>query len=187
MVLGVAVGTKLIALPAAVVAAVLVAARAGARAWGRFTGTWFAVTTVLTVPVLVADPGAFVENVVRFPAGLADVSSPAASPLPGHLLASTGPTGTILAFALLETAALAVTGWLLYRPPHTGADALLRIAVGLGAFTMLTPTTRFGYLVYVSVLLGTMWVFRDRATAAPSGTAEPGSDTTPGRAPLTSS
>ncbi len=142
---------------------------------------------MLTVPVLVADPGAFVENVVRFPAGLADVSSPAASPLPGHLLASTGPTGTILAFALLGTAALAVTGWLLYRPPRTGADALLRIAVGLGAFTMLTPTTRFGYLVYVSVLLGTMWVFRDRATAAPSGTAEPGSDTTPGRAPLTSS
>ncbi len=87
---------------------------------------------------------------------------------------------------LLGVAALAVSVWLVRRPPRTGADALLRIAVGLGAFTMLTPATRFGYLVYVSVLLGTTMVFRGRA-AAPLGTTRPGSGVDRDPARLTSS
>ncbi len=41
----------------------------------------------------------------------------------------------------------------------TGADAMLRIAVALGAFTLLTPATRFGYLVYPLVLIGATLCF----------------------------
>ncbi len=160
IVLAVVVSAKLIVAPAVVVLAVLVTARLGAGALARFLAALVAAGAVLTVPVLLVDPAAFTEHVLRFPAGLGVVRSPAASPLPGHLIASTGPVGNALAFVLLGAAALAVLVWLLRRPPVLGSDALLRIAVGLGAFTLLTPATRYGYLVYPLVLLGAMLCFR---------------------------
>jgi len=82
--------------------------------------------------------------------------------------------GTVIALLLLIAAGLAVLLWLIRRPPRTAADAALRIAVGLAAFTLLTTATRFGYLVYVSVLLGAVLVFRNR-TSAPLGAEGPGS------------
>lgn len=151
---------KLIALLAAPVLAVLLLARLGGRAAGGFALVLLGGTALLNVGVLLVDPGAFVEHVLRFPAGLGAVTSPAASPLPGHLIASTGSAGKVIAFALLGAAALAIAAWLKLRPPTTGSDALLRIALGLGAFTLLTPATRFGYLVYPLVLLGAMVCFR---------------------------
>ena len=42
-------------------------------------------------PVALRNPSAFVDNVIRFPLGLAGVSSPAASALPGHILVSRLP------------------------------------------------------------------------------------------------
>ena len=114
-----------------------------------------------------SDPKAFTEHVIRFPLGMGVVRSPAASPLPGHLLAEIA--GPWLAFVLVGAAAVAVVIWLARRPPVTGSDALLRIAVGLGALILLTPATRFGYLVYPLVLLGAHLVFR----AAEDGTAPP--------------
>ena len=38
-----------------------------------------------------SNPSAFVDNVIRFPLGLAGVSSPAASALPGHILVAALP------------------------------------------------------------------------------------------------
>lgn len=166
IVLAAVVSAKLIVAPAAVVLAVLVAARLGGRALARFAGTLIVAGAVLTVPVLLVDPAAFIEHVIRFPAGLGVVTSPAASPLPGYLIASTGAVGKAVAFVLLGSAALAILLWLLRRPPGTGSDAMLRIAVGLGAFTLLTPATRYGYLVYPLVLLGAMLWFR-RAEGRP--------------------
>ncbi|WP_199433103.1 glycosyltransferase 87 family protein [Qaidamihabitans albus] len=173
VVLAAVASAKLIVLPAAAVLAALVLTRLGARALAGFAAVFVAMCAALNVPVLLADPAAFTEHVIRFPAGLGAVSSPAASPLPGHLIAGTGATGRAIAFALLFAAALLILAWLIRRPPRTGADALLRIAVGLAAFTLLTPATRFGYLVYPFVLLGAMLCFPDR-TAAPPGTAESG-------------
>jgi hypothetical protein len=177
---------KLIAAPAAVVVGFLVLSRLGVRALLRSGAVFVGVTAAVTVPVVLVNPRAFTEHVLLFPAGLGEVASPAASPLPGRLLASTGAVGTVLALVLLLTAALAVLLWLIRRPPTTAADAAFRIAVGLFAFTMLTTATRFGYLVYVTVLLGAALAFRSRATA-PLGTGEPGSGTHGDRAPLTSS
>jgi hypothetical protein len=58
--------------------------------------------------------------------------------------------------------------WLARRPPANGSGALLRIAVGLGALILLTPATRYGYLVYPLVLLGAHLAFRvAEAPAAP--------------------
>jgi hypothetical protein len=160
IVLAAVVSAKLIVAPAAVVLALLVAARLGGRALARFLVTLVAAGALFTVPVLLVDPSAFIEHVIRFPAGLGVVTSPAASPLPGYLIASTGPAGKAVAFVLLGAAAVGILVWLVRRPPVTGSDAMLRIAVGLGAFTLLTPATRYGYLVYPLVLLGAMVCFR---------------------------
>ncbi|TNC22999.1 hypothetical protein [Amycolatopsis alkalitolerans] len=160
IVLAAVVSAKLIVAPAAVVLAVLTFTRLGGRALARFAGTLLVAGVVLTMPVLLVDPGAFVEHVIRFPAGLGVVTSPAASPLPGHLIASAGAVGKAVSFVLLGSAAVAIMGWLVRRPPVTGSDAMLRTAVGLGAFTLLTPATRYGYLVYPLVLLGAMLCFR---------------------------
>ncbi|WP_236791178.1 glycosyltransferase 87 family protein [Amycolatopsis sp. GM8] len=160
IVLAAVVSAKLIVAPAVVVVAVLTFTRLGGRALARFLGTLIVAGALFTVPALLVDPAAFIEHVIRFPAGLGVVTSPAASPLPGYLIASTGTAGRVLAFVLLGAAAIAILIWLLRRPPVTGSDAMLRTAAGLGAFTLLTPATRYGYLVYPLVLLGAMLCFR---------------------------
>jgi len=171
LVLALATSAKLTVLPAAVVVGVLVCARLGAGGLARYSAVFVGTCGLVNVPVLLVDPRAFTEHVLKFPAGLGAVTSPAASPLPGHLIAATGQAGKIVAFVLLGLAAAAVLWWLLRRPPVDGADAMLRIAVGLGAFTLLTPATRFGYLVYPVVLLGAMLCVPRGSTR---GTSAPG-------------
>ncbi|MGW5707272.1 glycosyltransferase family 87 protein [Amycolatopsis japonica] len=177
LVLALVVSAKLIVAPAIVVLGVLLITRRGPRALGGFAAALVVTTLVLHVPVYLVDPKAFVEHVFRFPMGIGVIKSPAASPLPGHLIASLGPVGTAVSFALLGIAAVAILVWLLRRPPATGSDALLRMAVGLVALIMLTPATRYGYLVYPLVLLGARLAFlaaETRETAAPGkGTAPP--------------
>lgn len=169
LVLALVVSAKLIVAPAAAVLAVLVLVRRdGVRsetgldwaALGRFAAALVATTATLHLPVYLVDPAAFVEHVFRFPLGMGVVRSPAASPLPGHLIAETGPFGQVVAFVLVGAAAVAMVGWLVRRPPANGSGALLRIAVGLGALILLTPATRYGYLVYPLVLLGAHLAFR---------------------------
>ncbi|MFD6071112.1 glycosyltransferase family 87 protein [Amycolatopsis lurida] len=177
LVLALVVSAKLIVAPAIVVLGVLLITRRGPRALGGFAAALVVTTLVLHVPVYLAGPKAFVEHVLRFPLGIGVIKSPAASPLPGHLIASLGPVGTAVSFALLGIAAVAILVWLLRRPPTTGSDALLRMAVGLVALIMLTPATRYGYLVYPLVLLGARLAFlaaETRETAVPGkGTAPP--------------
>lgn len=160
-VIALTVSAKLIALPAVVVLAALVFARHGARACRRFTGAAVLVVVAVNLPVLLVDPDAYLEHVIRFPLGLAEVSSPAASPLPGHLIAGIGPVGHAAALAVLAIAGAAVLTWIARRPPRVASQALTQLAVGLAAFTLLAPATRFGYLVYPAVLLGAMLCFRE--------------------------
>lgn len=164
LVLALVVSAKLIVAPAAAVLAVLVLVRRGNgldwAALGRFAAALVATTAALHLPVYLVDPAAFVEHVFRFPLGMGAVRSPAASPLPGHLIAETGPVGQVAAFVLVGAAAVAMVVWLVRRPPANGSAALMRIAVGLGALILLTPATRYGYLVYPLVLLGAHLAFR---------------------------
>lgn len=172
LVLALVISAKLIVAPAAAVLAVLVLVRRGpAAGWtalARFATALVATTAAVHLPVYLVDPAAFVEHVFRFPLGMGVVRSPAASPLPGHLIAETGPVGQVAAFVLVGAAAVAMVVWLVRRPPANGSGALLRIAVGLGALILLTPATRYGYLVYPLVLLGASLAFRvAEAPAAP--------------------
>ncbi len=179
LVLALVISAKLIVAPAAAVLAVLVLVRRGSvghekgldwTALTRFATALVATTAAVHLPVYLVDPAAFVEHVFRFPLGMGVVRSPAASPLPGHLIAETGAFGRVAAFALVGAAAVAMVVWLVRRPPANGSGALLRIAVGLGALILLTPATRYGYLVYPLILLGAHLAFRvaEDPTAPPA-------------------
>ncbi|RZQ65717.1 hypothetical protein [Amycolatopsis suaedae] len=165
------VNAKATALPTAIVVAVVIAARLGGPALGRFVLAFAAVTAAVNVPVALVNPRAFAEHVVWFPLGMGQVASPAASPFPGQLLAGTGPVGQALVFVLIGVAGLAIGWWVLRHPPTTAADAMWRMAVGMGTLILLTPASRFGYLVYPAVLLGASLAFtgaRQRADATSS-------------------
>src|SRR6185312_12348470 len=94
-VLGLAAAMKATAWPALAVAAALLASQAGwpaaRRTVARFAAAAAAVFAAVLLPWLVTVPGALLRNTVLFPLGLTGTPSPAASPLPGHLLAAAGP------------------------------------------------------------------------------------------------
>lgn len=146
----VVVSIKLIALPAVVVLIVFML-----RRYMVFLGS----LALLNLPILLVNPGAFVEHAIRFPTGTAQVTSPAASPFPGHLLTTLGPWGHTLALALLVAAGCAIGWWLLRRPPQTVSDAFFRVVIGMGAAILLMPASRFGYLVYPLAFAGLMLFF----------------------------
>ncbi|HET8660089.1 MAG TPA: glycosyltransferase 87 family protein [Micromonosporaceae bacterium] len=148
---GVAVGAagalKLFAWPVALVLAVH-ALTHGPAAARRFVGWAAALPAAALVPALLVDLGAAAENVLRFPLGQGLVTSPAQSPLPGHLIATGVPGGRAIAAALLVVAGLAIAAGLARRPPRTAAAATLVCAYGLFTAMLLLPSTRFGYLLY---------------------------------------
>ena len=172
---GLALAMKLTAAPVLLVLAVAlyrahgvhdVHGGRGARRAAVFAAAALGVAAALVLPVALVSPAALVEHVIRFPAGLTGVESPAASPLPGHLLAQAGSAGHRAALALLAAAAIAVLAWVLWRPPRNPAEAADRAALGLVIAMLLMPATRFGYLVYPLVLAGTAMALRSPAAPA---------------------
>ena len=105
---------------------------------------------------------------MAYPLGLTAAKSPAASPLPGHLLATLGSGGHLAALVLLAAAGLATAASLVIRPPATPAAAARRIAVGLTALFLLSPATRFGYFIY-PISLYAWAVLADREWASRRG------------------
>ncbi|HKT05829.1 MAG TPA: glycosyltransferase family 87 protein [Rugosimonospora sp.] len=142
---GIAGALKLFAWPVALVLLVLAARRGHGR---RYASGALGLPVLVLVPPFLVDPGAAVENVVRFPLGQGLVDSPAQSPFPGHLIAVGVPGGRAIAAVLLVLAGAAIGFWLLRRPPRDAAAAAGVCAVGLLAATLLMPSTRFGYLLY---------------------------------------
>jgi hypothetical protein len=169
--LGVACAMKATAWPAVPVIAAAIAARHGARAVWRFTGVLILVAGLLAAalaPAALLDPYAFLQNTVLFPLGLSAHKTPAASPLPGHLLATTGMAGHWAAVALLIAAGLGFAVSLIVRPPADGRAAAWRLALGLTVMFTLAPATRWGYFVYPIGLAGWM-----AATRPPAPDADP--------------
>lgn len=144
---GVAAAMKWTAWPVLAVVLVLLAVRRGGRAASGAGAVAAVVLAVLTVPSFLASPGAFVEHVLRYPLGAGQVPSPAASPLPGHLVATLLPGGRLIALVLLASVAVAVAVALVTRPPWTLVAAADRLAFALAVAVCLAPATRFGYLL----------------------------------------
>jgi hypothetical protein len=173
--LGVACAMKATAWPAVPVFTAMLAARNAARSAWRFTGVTIAVALVLCValaPAALTNPYAFLQNIVLFPLGLTKHKTPAASPLPGHLLAVTGMAGHWAAVGLVLVAGLGFAASLIIRPPRDAPAAAWRIALGLAVMFTLAPATRWGYFVYPIGLLG--WLVLTRRPTAEAGPADPG-------------
>ena len=89
--LGAASSLKFTAWPLALLALWVVADLHRRRAIGRYVVGVAAVTVPVVLPVALRNLSAFTDNVIRFPLGLAGVSSPAASAMPGHIFVALFP------------------------------------------------------------------------------------------------
>ena len=148
LVLGLAAAMKATAWPALVVALALVAARDGKRAAGWLALATIAVPIAVDGPVLITQPAAVVSNTILFPLGLTKVKSPAASFLPGHLIAEAWGPGHLVAIGLVLLAGLGVAASLVLRPPRDERAAGWRLLTGLMLMFAFAPASRFGYAVY---------------------------------------
>jgi Glycosyltransferase family 87 len=146
--IGLAAAMKATAWPAVAVVAALLAARQGWRAATWFGAAVLGVGLVTDGPIVAAHPAAAVANTVLYPLGLARVASPAASLLPGHVLAGAGAWGHWTALALMALAAVGVGVSLITRPPRDARGAGWRLALGLALLFVLAPASRVGYFVY---------------------------------------
>jgi 4-amino-4-deoxy-L-arabinose transferase-like glycosyltransferase len=168
--LGAACAIKATAWPALPVIAALLWARDGTRAATRFAVVAALTTTALiaaTAPACVTAPAALFQNTVLFPLGMTRYQTEAASPLPGHLLAASGPAGRWAAIGLLCAASLAMAASLVVRPPADIRAAACRLAVTLAVVFTLAPGSRWGYFVYPAALLG--FVSMTRSERGPWG------------------
>lgn len=185
---GLAVGTaaalKLFAWPVLVVVLIL----AWRRGMGpRLTPTAVGLPILSLLPVMLIGFNAFYDNVIAYPLGDGVISSTAASPLPGYLLADNVPGGHLVALALLVVAGGGFAVYLWRRPITYAHQAAAICAVGLSIAMCLMPSSRFGYLLYPAVFGIWWWVLREveqpkspwttgRATGDPSVATEPGAD-----------
>ncbi len=146
--LGLAAAMKATAWPAIAVALALVAARGGWRAAGALALAALGVPLAADGPVLFTQPGPVATNTILFPLGLTKIKTPAASALPGHLIAQTWAWGHWASIGLVLAGGLAIAAWLVIRPPRDEASAGWRLVTGLVVMFAFAPATRFGYIVY---------------------------------------
>jgi len=174
IVLGVAASMKVTAWPLAFLALLVATDRDGQR--GRRPSLWFVaglagVMIPSILPTFVGNPAAFIDNVVRFPLGLAGITSPAASPLLGHAIVSWFP-----GIHRLFTAGVAAAGGLILlfvlirHTPRTPADLSRLIGWVMAIAIVVAPATRIGYLLYPVDFFIWSWLLKGEALAqvAPS-------------------
>ncbi len=141
------------------------------RAIGRYALGVLAVVVPVVVPVALHNPSAFVDNVIRFPLGIAGVHSPAASALPGHILISVVPSihrAYVVVAALIG--GLVLIRRLIKKPPRDAAEVARLTGWVMLIALLLAPATRVGYLLYPINLFVWAWMLsRSADPAVPHG------------------
>lgn len=171
--LSLAIAMKLTAAPVLLVAACLVWAVGGKAGVRTYLLTASASLVAYLLPVYLANPSAFVDNVLLYPAGLTEVTSSAAGPLPGHLLAMQPGWGKPAALGLLAVAVLLLGGWMIARPPASLSTAFVRTAVSLSVAMALLPASRVGYAIYPLTMLGAALAWRSGSAVENALAEEP--------------
>jgi hypothetical protein len=168
--IGLACAMKATAWPALAVIAAMFVVRDGVRVAGRFAAASLLTTAGLiavTAPGLLEKPAGLLQNTVLYPLGMTSHKTPAASPMPGHLLAVTGEAGHLAAIGLLIAAAVLIAASLVVRPPADVPAATKRLAIALAVMFALAPATRFGYFSYPVALFG--WLAMTSGSARRAG------------------
>ena len=163
--LGAAAALKATAWPALLIVGVLFLVRDGHAAAARFSAAAAAVLAAVIGPFLLIQPRDLIANTVDFPLGLTNAHSPAASPLPGHLIAATGQAGHLAVIALMAAGAAVLAVLLVTRPPRTAAAAAAYLASVLTILFTLAPATRWGYFVYPLAIA--CWLYLSSRAATP--------------------
>ena len=182
--LGVAASMKITAWPLAALAFLVARDKSGAQ--GRrpslaVIGGIVGVMIPVVLPTVAENVPAFVDNVVRFPLGLAGVSSPAGSPLIGHWVVSLFP-GIHRAFTVTVAGAgvLALAYVLARRRPSTPAALARLVGWVMTVAILLAPATRVGYFLYPVDFFVWAWLLRSEDSVDPFPVSRPGA-----RRPLT--
>jgi hypothetical protein len=101
------------------------------------------------LPFIVNNATAFVQNVVLYPLGLSGVRSPAASPMPGHLLVNRFPElHRVLPLVFFLVGGAVLLRYLIRRPPQSTAQVCSLAGWVMTVAILLAPATRVGYLLY---------------------------------------
>ena len=157
--LGVAVAFKLTAAPIAFVILLVYWARRDIGGAVKAVSAGAAVLAAAYVPVLSVDLEGFMENVIRYTTGSAELTSVAGAPTPGHLLSLIPVVGGTLAQLLLLSTAAVVLVLVLVRPPATPSVALVYAGWCLFAAMLVMPASRIGYIIYPITLIAAATVF----------------------------
>jgi hypothetical protein len=176
IVLGIVSAMKFTAWPLALLA--LFAARdpAGRRVPGRMALGILAVAVPVVTPFWVLNPHVFVVNVILFPLGLSGVASPAASPLPGHLLVNAFPVmHHVLPIVASALGGTLLVRYLMRRTPGTAGQVCTLAGWVMLIAILVAPATRIGYLVYPInfFLWGYMFKGADRDAELSAALLEP--------------
>ena len=133
----------------------------------------------VVLPVALRNLPAFTDNVIRFPLGLAGVSSPAASAMPGHIFVALFPGEHRLYVAVAGLVGAAVlVRHLIRRPPRTVSAAAALTGWVMLIAILLAPATRVGYLLYPINLFVWAWMLSQADDPAVPGSPAggPGSE-----------
>ncbi len=129
----------------------------------RFVMTAGLVAVTLTVPFVLWDWGAFVEDTVLFPLGLGRGASAATTPTIGSVLLDRFPSQQDAITVLLVAVIAVVTGLLLFWGRTVSmSQACMRAAGAFLTAVALAPAARVGYLVYPVNLIVWAIAFRRR-------------------------
>ena len=147
--LGLAAAMKLTVWPLAAGGLLVAYGRDHRRVWKRVALVAGSIVVLSIAPFAVRSPGAFISNVVAFPLGLTSVKSPAASALPGHLLASQWPLlGHVLAPVALLVLGYFLAQYLYHHWPINLSQLLGILSVGFTVMICVASATRIGYVIY---------------------------------------
>jgi hypothetical protein len=173
VVLGIVSAMKFTAWPLAALALFAAHNRKGARRpLVMFLGM-LVVAGPVVVPFALRGPWAFFDNVILFPLGLSGVSSPAASPLPGHLIVTAFPfLHRVLPVVVGSVGGLLLAWYLYRRPPETTSQVCKVAGVVMAVITLFAPATRIGYLLYPINFFVWAHLFSDKPAVGELGHAE---------------
>jgi len=167
--LGIAASMKITAWPVAALAFLVARDRSGQRGRRPSLLVLAGIAGVMipaVLPTAASNFSAFVDNVVRFPLGLAGVSSPAGTPLIGHVVVSLFP-GAHRAFtlAVAGVGSLALLFVLVRHTPRTPAALSRLVGWVMTVAIVLAPATRIGYLLYPVDFFVWAWLLRQEDAA----------------------
>jgi len=180
IVLGIVSAMKFTAWPLAVLALFAARDKSGRRSPIKMALGMAVVVGPVVVPFLFKNAEAFYQNVILFPLGLSGIASPAASPLPGHLIVSALPgLHRILPVTVAVVGGVFLVRHLGRRPPTTAAQVSSLAGWVMLVAILFAPATRIGYLLYPINFFVWAYLFRgadqlaDTAPAALPAAVDP--------------